>query len=104
MITNHMNGKVYIGSSTQDPYWRTFYEPNQWSHHTSAKNGSTSPLHLDMIKYGIDCFTTKILIDHIDKTQLEKVEHQYIQQYVDKLGRDKVYNKRLLQWTEYAGS
>ncbi|PJZ18592.1 hypothetical protein CEW46_27640, partial [Bacillus cereus] len=23
---------------------------------------------------------------------------------VDKLGRDKVYNKRLLQWTEYAGS
>ena len=71
-ITNKINGKIYIGQST-NCYGR-------WLQHRSASKTDNRPLYQDMRKYGLDNFTFKI-IEKMPAYLLNTREQEYIQKY-----------------------
>ena len=55
-ITNKVNGKVYIGQTTQYPPEKRFNE-----HKCKAKNGSKDYIYRSMREHGIENFTFEII-------------------------------------------
>ena len=75
LITNNINGKKYIGQTTQ-------YYKERWNKHiNSIKTKEGCPLlKKAFIKYGIDNFSFKILIICFDEDRII-YEKEYIQKY-----------------------
>lgn len=73
-ITNRINGKVYIGLTTESLQKR-------WKGHLQAYKSCNRHLYQSMRKYGIENFT----IEEIDNTdsfeELGKLERKYIKEY-----------------------
>lgn len=72
MILNRINGKMYIGKST-NCYGR-------WLTHRSDYKEKTNPLYDDMHNYGIENFSFKI-IKKIPINLLKSEQQKYIQKY-----------------------
>lgn len=95
-ITNKVNGKVYIGSTihTKESRWGTDANASGSSHIACMKRGIDRPLYSDMRSMGLDQFELDTLVEVKETTEsvLRDIEEYYIHHYIDKLGRDNVYN------------
>ena len=76
--TNLENSKLYIGQH------RGEFNPNYF--------GSGTYLRSAFNKYGKDKFRLEIIIHAEDKNALDELEKQYIKEYREKFGKDKLYN------------
>jgi group I intron endonuclease len=78
LITNKVNGKVYVGQTT-------YADPDKrWSVHKAlAKNGSDGcpKLLRAMRKHGIDSFTFEVLVSTSTQEDLDKFEIEFIEKY-----------------------
>jgi len=71
-VTNHTNGKCYVGKTVQTPQHR-------WSKHLSrARKGSTLPFHQAIRKYGEENFSFEVLAQLHDHAALYKAEQDFI--------------------------
>jgi hypothetical protein len=87
LITNHINGKKYVGQTVNPIYHR-------WSKHIEEAYGgnkSNSLLHRAIIKYGASNFGINILEECAD-TELNEKEKNYIKQYNTYYTYNKGYN------------
>lgn len=87
LITNHINGKRYVGQTVNPIHHR-------WSKHIEeayGENKSNSLLHRAIIKYGASKFDINILEECAD-TELNEKEKNYIKQYDTYYTHDKGYN------------
>jgi group I intron endonuclease len=91
-ITNHVNGKVYIGFTSKQPKER-------WKQHRRIRNcpdqNSYSILHAALSKYGVKNFTFEVIYQSLDGEHCLKVkEPDFIREHdccvLD--GADKGYN------------
>lgn len=74
IITNNLNGKRYIGKTTQ-PLEKRWYQ-----HCKNAEYGKDTYLYKAMRKYGADCFTCEYLADGLDDEEvllIEKLSPEY---------------------------
>ena len=81
MITNEINGKIYIGQTRRSIETR-------WKEHLKSKDNY--PIHVAMRKYGIENFTIKEL-EKCDNQFLDQKEIEYIE-YYDSYNSNKGYN------------
>lgn len=73
-ITNLVNGKIYIGLTTQELKIR-------WKGHKQSSKTDTRPLYKAMRKYGIDNFSIDV-VEHVDDMRsLGERERHYIKLY-----------------------
>jgi group I intron endonuclease len=88
-IQNLVNGKVYIGQTTQDPHVRYLH------HFGSLRNKTHSNNHLQnsFNKYGENGFKFGILIWANSREELNHLEIHFMDQY-DALNSEKGYNLR----------
>ena len=74
MITNHVNGKTYIGVTRQRP-------ANRWSgHKCDARKGIGNMLHQAMRKYGLDQFSFSVVASAVNLESLPELERILILQ------------------------
>ncbi len=73
-ITNTVNGKVYIGQTTQKLYKR-------WADHCSSVNKSCKALHNSIKKYGKDAFICEAILSCVNKDNLNWAESYFIKFY-----------------------
>lgn len=85
LVTNTLNGKVYIGQTTQSLVRR-------WRQHRCVRNGKLSHLQHAIAKYGESRFVTRQLEACSDKDSLNTREMYWIQQY-QSTHRSKGYNR-----------
>lgn len=73
-ITNQVNGKIYIGLTTESlqKRWR--------SHKISSRNKNTH-LYIAMRKYGVENFTIEVIDETDSFEELGRLERYYINQY-----------------------
>ena len=84
-IANNVNGKVYIGITSQGADVR-------FGHHLyEARSGSTFPIHNAIRKYGVDNFTVETIAECESYEQLKELEKKFIKEYQSKL-REFGYN------------
>ena len=81
--TNKINGKIYIGQTTQDPERR-------WQNGISAYQHNEHFIN-SIKKYGWESFEHEILLDNLTKEEMEYWEDYYIE-YYDTRNPDKGYN------------
>lgn len=76
VVTNTVNGKVYIGKTVRKVHVR-------WNRHLGdARNGSETALHRAIRKYGGTSFSVDTLLDGIDdKDTLSRMERRMISLY-----------------------
>jgi len=75
LVTNVVNGKVYVGQTTG-----TIKE--RWScHRRDARRDSPFPLHRAIRKYGIKSFDISVLAECFSKSALDAAERLFIQKY-----------------------
>lgn len=79
-VTNIVNGKMYIGRTTQGLYKR------KWSHESRARNYKNTTFYKAIRKYGENNFVWEIIEECNDKDTLNAREIHYIEQY-DSFGR-----------------
>ena len=87
LITNHINGKRYVGQTVNPIHYR-------WSKHIEEAYGgnkSNSLLHRAIIKYGASNFGINILEECAD-TELNEKEKNYIKKYDTYYTHNKGYN------------
>ena len=87
LITNHINGKRYVGQTVNPIHYR-------WSKHIEEAYGgnkSNSLLHRAIIKYGASNFGVNILEECAD-TELNEKEKNYIKKYDTYYTHNKGYN------------
>lgn len=75
MHTNKINGKKYIGQTTQT------LEKRLKGHFNSANTGSQYPFHKALIKYGLDAFESVVLDSAYNKKELNEKEIAWIAFY-----------------------
>jgi group I intron endonuclease len=73
-ITNKVNGKRYIGKTTQKLTKRW------WTHKNCAFRGCDSILYRAIRKYGEDAFTIAVVIESLEP-MLDELEQHYIRSY-----------------------
>ena len=83
-ITNNLNGKVYVGKSSN-------IERRFTVHKTNAKHGVKTHLYNAMRKYGIENFTMEVITE-CELSELNELEKYYIA-YYDSL--NKGYNETI---------
>lgn len=79
MHKNKINGKVYIGATSQKPEVR-------WAKGLGYKGNKK--FYDDILEYGWDCFEHTIIIDNLNQEESQALEQHYIKKY-----RDICYNK-----------
>ncbi|AMM45016.1 homing endonuclease [Bacillus phage SP-15] len=84
-ITNLVNGKVYIGSSTQSGQVRMDY-------HMAKIGDAAGPFYSEIDKYGKRNFQLSIICKVEDENDLRELEYELIREHIEVLGRDQVYN------------
>lgn len=86
-ITNLVNGKCYIGQSSNIPgRWR--------DHKAKARAGAKGHLYAAMRQYSIEMFSFEVLEKELDREKLNVLEIQYIKKY-QSFDPAKGYNKTL---------
>lgn len=74
-ITNSVNDKLYIGVTVKTLQ-------NRWNRHkSSANNGSNSPIHRAMRKYGFDAFSIELIMEVNSVEEMKKMEQMFIEEY-----------------------
>lgn len=86
-VTNTLNGKVYIGQTTN---FRKRVSDYKNAH---KKKDNTQAITLDIKKYGTENFTIEIL-EECSPNKLSKLENKYIKFYKDNMP-DKCYNYKI---------
>lgn len=88
-ITNRVNGNIYIGSATN--LYKRYYE-----HRFYLDRGTHHNSHLQRSwhKYGESAFLFSALL-YCNKTDLITFEQRAIDVFIDKLGRESIYNTSL---------
>lgn len=81
MHKNKINGKVYIGATSQKPEVR-------WAKGLGYKDNKK--FYGDILKYGWDNFEHTIIIDNLNQEQSQVLERYYISKY-----KDNCYNKQI---------
>jgi group I intron endonuclease len=84
LVTNKVNGKVYIGKSTRPVSYR-------WQRHQKDALTGRNYFHAAIRKYGIDAFDIAVLGVANTRKQLIELEKRYIAQY-ESDNRTKGYN------------
>ncbi|MHA1380697.1 MAG: NUMOD3 domain-containing DNA-binding protein [Candidatus Helarchaeota archaeon] len=87
MIKNKVNGKIYIGQTTDKRGYRADLTLSQ------IKYNYNPHLYNSFAKYGRDCFVIKIVDSGKDQEELNQKEEYYIQKY-NTLDQDYGYNIR----------
>lgn len=74
-ITNRINGKVYIGQTSQKVEIR-------WRDHLKAASlGSHNLIHRAIAKYGVESFDFSILCNALDQSHLDSLEKLFIEEH-----------------------
>lgn len=73
--TNLVNGKVYIGQTIRSLEYR------KRRHLQDAKRGDSTHFHQALRKYGEHNFVFEVIDEAFNKTELNKLENYYIQQF-----------------------
>lgn len=75
-VTNIVNGKVYVGKTTQ-------LLSRRWNHHChyALRRNSPYPLHRAMRKYGKESFKVEPLATTSDAEELSQLEKSYIEEF-----------------------
>ena len=81
MHKNKINGKVYIGATSQKPETR-------WNKGLGYKH--SKEMYSDILKYGWDNFEHIVIINNLDQEQSQALEQFYIKKY-----KDNSYNKQI---------
>jgi group I intron endonuclease len=75
LITNKLNGNVYVGKTMVSPHVR-------WLHHnTMARHGSQAPVHAAIRKYGADSFSLTVVDEAETSRSLNAKERRYIKMF-----------------------
>ena len=90
MITNTINDKIYVGSTT------TSLKERLRIHKKEAKNENSrmSRLFYKTLKENPEAFSIKLIESYpcISRNELEVKEYQVMNDFLQKIGRDKLYN------------
>lgn len=73
-ITNKINGKIYIGLTTETVEKR-------WKNHIKASKKCDRHLYNSMRKYGVENFKIEIIDETNDLEKLGELERKYISEY-----------------------
>lgn len=89
-ITNTLNGKVYIGytSDTLEKRW------SQHRHNASNLTRKSSHFHLAIRKYGSDVWKLEVLVDEPDSLWALKITEPFLIAHYDSTNRHKGYNSK----------
>lgn len=85
LITNHNNGKVYVGQTCSGIDFR-------WRHHVWESKKPKQPLHRAIAKYGIEAFSKEVLAVALTQEEANWYEIYFIQQYNSLVPNNKGYN------------
>ena len=84
LVTNTVNGKQYIGQTTQPVATR-------WSQHVHESRRAHLPLYAAIRKYGCESFVLSVLDTAVSQEELNQKEKDFIEAY-NTLDRDFGYN------------
>lgn len=86
VVMNHINGKVYVGQTTQRL-------SNRWAQHKhSVVRGSKTPFHLALKKYGLDNFSVCEVTSANDQAGLDAQEDAWMDKLQSR-NKSKGYNR-----------
>ena len=82
LVTNNVNGKRYIGKTTQA------IEKRWYQHCKNAEYGNDTYLYRAIRKYGKDNFTVEVLCEGLDDEEILMIEHHSPEYNMTKGGDD----------------
>lgn len=95
-ITNLINKKVYIGSSSVARGYNTRWEEHQAAARLAKNPSYNYPLQKAIRKYGIENFSYEIIVDHItSQEEREIIERQCIEKFNSLTNTGYGYNQTL---------